>query len=126
MTTPDPLPQWAFRQVDRPVRQSSSIPPSACRVSILRPGRTKWGASVDREVVGRQGRVTVRIRGAGRPGEVTVQVRGATESFIAYCDGEVQLGEAVLVASSRGDRSVEVYPVNQLRVPPRTPPSEED
>ncbi len=52
-----------------------------------------------------------------------MQVRGATESFIAYCDGEVHLGEAVLVASSRGDRSVEVYPVNQLRVPPRTPPS---
>jgi hypothetical protein len=83
------------------------------------------GEPVDREVVGRQGRVTVRIRGAGLPGEVTVEVRGASESFIAYCDGEVRLGEAVLVAASRGDRAVEVYPVNQLRVPPRNPPAEE-
>ena len=83
------------------------------------------GAPVDREVVGRQGRVSVRIRGAGRPGEVTVEVRGASESFIAYCDGEVRLGEAVLVAASRGDRAVEVYPINELRVPPRDPPSEE-
>ncbi|MEW1960586.1 hypothetical protein [Kineococcus sp. NPDC059986] len=70
--------------------------------------------------------MTVRIRGAGRPGEVTVEVRGATESFIAYSDGEVLLGEAVLVAASRGDRAVEVYPVHQLRVPPRTPPAQED
>ena len=84
-----------------------------------------WGAAVDREVVGRQGRVTVRIRGAGRPGEVTVEVRGASESFIAYCDGEVRLGEAVLVAASRGDRAVEVYPIDHLRVPPRDPPAEE-
>jgi hypothetical protein len=30
------------------------------------------------------------------------------------------------VAASRGDRAVEVYPIDLLRVPPRSPPAEEN
>lgn len=80
---------------------------------------------MDPEVVGRTGRVVVRIRGAGRPGEVSVEVRGATETFIAYCDAEVARGEPVVVAASRGDRGLEVYPIDGLRLPPRSAVDEE-
>lgn len=63
---------------------------------------------LDHAVVGRPGTVTHPIPGGSRPGEVHVEVRGTTEAFIAYADGPLPVGAAVLVFRSRGRRDVDV------------------
>jgi hypothetical protein len=59
-------------------------------------------------VVGKVGRVVVRVPGTERAGEITVPIRGGTETFIAYADEEIRVGASVLVLNSRGGRSVDV------------------
>ena len=61
-------------------------------------------------MIGKEGHVIVRIRGAEAPGEVLVGVRGGTEAFIAYAQAPLELDADVLVVASRGERSVDVVP----------------
>jgi len=63
---------------------------------------------LDHAVVGRRGVVTHPIPGGRSPGEVRVEVRGTAELFIAYADGALAVGAAVLVYRSRGHRDVDV------------------
>lgn len=65
-------------------------------------------AGTDDTPEGKTGTVTVAIPGPGRAGEVQVAIRGGTESFIAYADGAVSRGTAVLVVGYRGGRTVDV------------------
>ena len=71
----------------------------------------------DEAVMGRTGTVTTRIRGGDLPGEVRVEIRGGTESFIAYAEQEIPLGETVLVFRSRGSRAVDVIPFPEADLP---------
>ncbi len=64
----------------------------------------------DPAVVGRLGRVIVRVRGSDGPGEVLVSIRGGTEAFIAFADSLIERDTDVLVVASRGQRAVDVVP----------------
>jgi hypothetical protein len=64
----------------------------------------------DPEVIGKAGRVIVRVRGADGPGEVLVRVRGGTEALIAFSDVVIERDAEVLVTHSHGDRCVDVVP----------------
>ena len=63
-----------------------------------------------REVMGKVGRVVIRVRGAAGPGEVVVRILGASEAFIAYSDEVIERDTDVLVIGDRGQRSVDVVP----------------
>jgi hypothetical protein len=60
------------------------------------------------EVVGRTASVTIAIPGGDRAGEVLVRIRGGTESYIAYADEPVGLGEDVVVIADKGARTLVV------------------
>lgn len=60
------------------------------------------------QLIGRLGRVTMRIPGADRPGEVQLPLRGGSEVFIAYGDGSIERGAQVLVVGTRPGRAVDV------------------
>jgi hypothetical protein len=52
--------------------------------------------------------LTVATRGPAGPGEVLVKMRGGTESYLAWSEQPLAKGTAVLVFSSRGERTVDV------------------
>ena len=62
------------------------------------------------QLVGKVGRVVVRVRGGELPGEVALTVAGIRETYVGYCDEEVAVGEQVLVVGIRGPRRVDVVP----------------
>lgn len=62
------------------------------------------------DIAGKQGTVTVGIRGGGRPGEVLVRGAGSSQTYIAYCDEPVDRGEVVVVLYEREGRAVDVAP----------------
>ena len=71
------------------------------------------------DVVGKLGRVTAEIT-PGHLGEVLVEVRQGTERFMARAaDGNSTISKhtQVLVVGSLGGRTVEVAPVDGLRLP---------
>ncbi|MFN2522314.1 MAG: hypothetical protein ABR614_03250 [Mycobacteriales bacterium] len=61
-------------------------------------------------LVGRTGRVVVRVRGGDAPGEVVLTVHGLPETYLAYSTDELPIGSDVLVIGSRGGRRVDVEP----------------
>jgi len=71
------------------------------------------------DVVGKLGRVTADIT-PGHLGEVLVEVRQGTERFLARSadsDATIFKHTQVLVVGSLGGRTVEVSPVDSLRLP---------
>jgi len=71
------------------------------------------------DVVGKLGRVTADIT-PGHLGEILVEVRQGTERFLASAaDGNSIIAKhtQVLVVGSLGGRTVEVTPVDTLRLP---------
>lgn len=68
--------------------------------------------SSDESVIGKVGRVAIRIPGSDRPGEVSIQIRGGTEAFLAYADEEIPAGTTVLAIAARGARGVDVTPID--------------
>jgi len=71
------------------------------------------------DVVGKLGRVTADIT-PGHLGEILVEVRQGTERFLARAaDGNSIIAKhtQVLVVGSLGGRTVEVTPVDTLRLP---------
>jgi hypothetical protein len=71
------------------------------------------------DVVGKLGRVTATIT-PGHLGEVLVEVRQGTERFMARAaDNSTTISKhtQVLVVGSLGGRTVEVAPVDGLRLP---------
>jgi nucleotide-binding universal stress UspA family protein len=61
-------------------------------------------------LIGKVGRVLVRIREGDPPGEVVLQVGGSPETYLAYCDDMVPVGADVLVVGVRGGRRLDVVP----------------
>ncbi|MDE3069941.1 MAG: hypothetical protein KGJ43_04360 [Acidobacteriota bacterium] len=62
-------------------------------------------------LIGREGTVTVAIRGNDGPGEVEVAVDGGTETYIAHADQPIARGARVVVFEARGGRRVDVSPL---------------
>ena len=61
-------------------------------------------------LVGRTGRVVVRVRGGDVPGEVVLNVHGLPETYLAYSTDELPIGSHVLVIGTRGGRRIDVEP----------------
>jgi hypothetical protein len=64
----------------------------------------------DRSPIGLAGRLITATRGEAGPGEVEVRIRGGTEVFIARSAEPLPRGQAVLVLSTLGPRTVIVAP----------------
>lgn len=62
------------------------------------------------QLVGKTGRLTVRVKGDEQPGELVLRVGGMTEQYLAYCSDRIEAGSVVLVVHHRGARSVDVVP----------------
>ncbi|MEO9140256.1 MAG: hypothetical protein ABI345_14470 [Jatrophihabitans sp.] len=60
--------------------------------------------------IGLAGHLVIGTRGADGPGEVQVRIRGGTETFIARSAEPLPRGQAVLVLSTLGPRTVIVAP----------------
>lgn len=64
----------------------------------------------DASPIGLAGRLVTATRGADGPGEVEVRIRGGTEVFMARSAEPLPRGQAVLVLSTLGPRTVIVAP----------------
>ena len=64
---------------------------------------------LDQEVIGRVGRVTLRIT-PDHAGEGVVAIRGGTEAFAALCDEPVAKNARVVVVECLSGRTVSVTP----------------
>jgi hypothetical protein len=62
-------------------------------------------------MIGREGTVTVAIRGGNSPGEVLVPISGGTETYLAYADEPIASGARIVVYDVRGGRRVGVMPL---------------
>ena len=60
--------------------------------------------------IGLAGRITTPTRGADGAGEVELRIRGGTETFIARSADPLPKGQAVIVVSTLGPRTVIVAP----------------
>jgi hypothetical protein len=60
--------------------------------------------------IGLASRIIVATRGPDGPGEVELRIRGGTETFIARSDAPLPVGQAVIVLSTLGPRTVVVFP----------------
>lgn len=60
--------------------------------------------------IGLAGRLVTATRGPDGPGEVELRIRGGTEVFIARSAEPLPRGQAVLVLSTLGPRTVVVAP----------------
>ena len=60
--------------------------------------------------IGLAGRIVTATRGEAGPGEVELRIRGGTEVFIARSRDPLAVGQAVLVLSTLGPRTVIVAP----------------
>lgn len=60
------------------------------------------------DVLGLTGTVINPIRIKGTPGEILVAFRGGSETYIAYADEPIELGESVLVVAVRPGHQVDV------------------
>jgi hypothetical protein len=73
----------------------------------------------DDSVVGTVGLLTVATRGAAGAGEVMLRVRGGSEAYLAWSTDPLPKGAHVLVIHSRGARTVDVVPWEELSLGPR-------
>jgi len=60
--------------------------------------------------IGLAGHITTPTRGPNGPGEVELRIRGGTETFIAKSADPLPSGQAVIVISTLGPRTVIVAP----------------
>lgn len=60
------------------------------------------------DVLGLTGTVINPIRAKGAPGEILVAFRGGSETYVAYADEPIALGESVLVIAVRPGHQVDV------------------
>lgn len=60
--------------------------------------------------IGLAGHITLATRGADGPGEVELRIRGGTETYIARSAEPLPVGQAVIVVSTLGPRTVIVSP----------------
>lgn len=64
----------------------------------------------DSSPIGLAGRLVTATRGPDGPGEVELRIRGGTELFLARSAQPLPRGQAVLVLSTLGPRTVVVAP----------------
>lgn len=64
----------------------------------------------DKSPIGLAGRLVAATRGADGPGEVELRIRGGTEVFLARSAEPLPRGQAVIVVSTLGPRTVIVAP----------------
>jgi hypothetical protein len=64
----------------------------------------------DESPIGLAGHIVMATRGPDGAGEVEVRIRGGTEVFIARSADPLPVGQAVLVLSTLGPRTVIVAP----------------
>jgi hypothetical protein len=60
--------------------------------------------------IGLAGRLVIATRGQDGPGEVELRIRGGTETFLARSAEPLPRGQAVIVLSTLGPRTVIVAP----------------
>lgn len=60
--------------------------------------------------IGLAGRIVTATRGPDGPGEVELRIRGGTEMFLARSADPLPRGQAVIVLSTLGPRTVVVAP----------------
>jgi membrane-bound ClpP family serine protease len=60
--------------------------------------------------IGLAGRIVTPTRGPDGPGEVELRIRGGTETFLARSADPLARGQAVIVLSTLGPRTVVVAP----------------
>jgi hypothetical protein len=60
--------------------------------------------------IGLAGRIVTATRGQDGPGEVELRIRGGTETFLARSAEPLARGQAVIVLSTLGPRTVIVAP----------------
>jgi hypothetical protein len=68
------------------------------------------GTGAEESPIGLAGRIVTATRGADGPGEVELRIRGGTEIFIARSAEPLPRGQAVIVASTLGPRTLVVLP----------------
>lgn len=64
----------------------------------------------DHSPIGLAGRIVTATRGDRGPGEVELRIRGGTETFLARSAEPLPRGQAVIVLSTLGPRTVIVAP----------------
>jgi len=64
----------------------------------------------DESPIGLAGRIVTATRGLDGPGEVELRIRGGTELFLARSADPLPRGQAVIVLSTLGPRTVVVSP----------------
>ena len=64
----------------------------------------------DKSPIGLAGRIVIATRGMDGAGEVELRIRGGTELFIARSAEPLPRGQAVIVLSTLGPRTVVVAP----------------
>ena len=62
----------------------------------------------DESAIGMVGVITLATRGEAGPGEVRIRIRGGSENLTAWSQAPLPIGTTVLVADSRGRRTVDV------------------
>lgn len=68
------------------------------------------GTGADESPIGLAGRIVTATKGADGPGEVELRIRGGTEIFIARSVDPLPRGQAVIVVSTLGPRTLVVLP----------------
>ena len=67
-------------------------------------------SSANDSPIGLAGRIVVPTRGELGAGEVEVRIRGGTETFLARSADPLDIGQAVIIVSTLGPRTVIVAP----------------
>lgn len=68
------------------------------------------GTGAEESPIGLAGRIVTATQGEAGPGEVELRIRGGTETFIARSAHPLPRGQAVIVVSTLGPRSLVVLP----------------
>ncbi|SOD72532.1 hypothetical protein SAMN05892883_1923 [Jatrophihabitans sp. GAS493] len=68
------------------------------------------GSGAEESPIGLAGRIVTATRGENGPGEVELRIRGGTETFIARSAEPLARGQAVIVVSTLGPRTLVVLP----------------
>ncbi|MBN9618588.1 MAG: hypothetical protein J0H43_02485 [Actinobacteria bacterium] len=68
------------------------------------------GTGADESPIGLAGRIVTATQGVDGPGEVELRIRGGTEIFLARSADPLPRGQAVIVVSTLGPRTLVVLP----------------
>lgn len=71
---------------------------------------TRGATGAEESPIGLAGRIVTATQGDDGPGEVELRIRGGTEIFIARSADPLPRGQAVIVVSTLGPRSLVVLP----------------